>query len=289
MATGKKGIKIVKNVSLSLLAQGMSLTVGFILNLIVPKYIDEYQYAYWHTFLLYVGYVGVLHFGLLDGLVLRYSQYDYEELDKDRIRSEFLALLIIITISWLPLFILGVSSTGLTKTVLILVSFGILTKNIFTYNSYLFQITNRIHEYAFLIIMQRLVLAFLVLLFIFFNQQNFIWYCIADLAGDVAGIFISYFYNKELYFGKILSIKEILQETWLNISSGILLMFANWSAMLSVSGAKMIIEWKWGALVFGKSSFAFSVSNLFMSFILAISIVLFPSLKRNRKTYLHFI
>ena len=34
---------------------------------------------------VHVGYVGVLHFGLLDGIVLRYSQYDYDELDKPRI------------------------------------------------------------------------------------------------------------------------------------------------------------------------------------------------------------
>ena len=36
-------------------------------------------------------------------------------------------------------------------------------------------------------------------------------------------------------------------------------MLANWSAMLIVGGAKMIIQWHWDELVFGKVSFAFSV------------------------------
>ena len=84
--------KFATNVIISLTVQIVSLAVGFVLNLVVPKFIDEYQYSYWQTYLLYVGYVGVLHFGLLDGLVLRYSQYDYEEIDKEAVRSQFKVL-----------------------------------------------------------------------------------------------------------------------------------------------------------------------------------------------------
>ena len=45
----------------------------------------------------------------------------------------------------------------------------------------------------------------------------------------------------------------------------------------------MMIQWHWDVLIFGKVSFAFSVSNLFLSFVSAVSIVLFPSLKRMRE------
>ena len=50
--------------------------------------------------------------------------------------------------------------------------------------------------------------------------------------------------------------------------------------MLLIGSAKMIVQWRWDELVFGKVSFAFSVSNLFLAFVTAISVVLFPSLKR---------
>ena len=86
--------KFATNVIISIAVQIISLAVSVILNLVVPKLIDEYQYAYWHVYVLYVGYVGILHFGLLDGLVLRYSKYDYEELDRERLRSQFKILLI---------------------------------------------------------------------------------------------------------------------------------------------------------------------------------------------------
>lgn len=272
--------QIVKNISISLFAQLLSLLVSFILSMVVPKYLEIYQYAYWHTFLLYVSYVGVLHFGLLDGLILRYSQYDYEELDKIRIRSQFVVLLGISFVASIILVIFGLVNGGLTETLSLLVAFGVLTKNIFTYNSYLFQITNRINKYVLVVIVQRLTYGIVVVLLLVFNQQYFIWYCIADLLGDFAGICLSLFSNRELHFGKVLKLKDNFEETWLNISSGFLLMLSNWSSMLLIGSAKIIVEWKWGALIFGKTSFAFSMTNLFLTFVAAISIVLFPSLKR---------
>ena len=86
--------KFAKNVVYSISAQIISLAVSFVLTLVVPRFIDEFQYAYWQIYVLYVGYVGVLHFGLLDGLVLRYSKYDYEELEKEKLRSQLIILLI---------------------------------------------------------------------------------------------------------------------------------------------------------------------------------------------------
>ena len=88
------GKKLAKNVVVSVFAQIISLLVGFLVNLIVPKFIAESSYANWQTFVLYSSFVGVLHFGLLDGFVLRYSKYDYDELDKPLIRSQFQLLLI---------------------------------------------------------------------------------------------------------------------------------------------------------------------------------------------------
>ena len=89
-----QGKKIRNNILISISVQLVSLLVSFILSFLVPKFINEYQYSYWQMYVLYASYVGILHFGLLDGIVLRYSQYDYEDLDKARIRSQFQILLI---------------------------------------------------------------------------------------------------------------------------------------------------------------------------------------------------
>jgi len=50
--------------------------------------------------------------------------------------------------------------------------------------------------------------------------------------------------------------------------------------MLMIGSAKILIQWRWDELLFGKIAFAFSVSNIFLVFVSAISVVMFPSLQR---------
>lgn len=273
--------RFAKNVVYSLIAQIISLAVSFVLTLIVPKFIDEYQYSYWQSYVLYVGYVGVLHFGLLDGLVLRYSKYDYEELDKARLRSQFIVLLIFTSIITMGMAVISLSVLNYpNKIIFLLVAVGINSKNIVTYSSYMFQITNRIDKYVILIIIQRLTYGVFVAVLLILKVNDFYWFCIADLFGDLVGFSIGAIFNRGLFLGKSLTPKGTFSELKTNVSAGIILMLANWSAMLMIGSAKMIIQWRWDELVFGKVSFAFSVSNVFLVFVTAISVVLFPSLQR---------
>ena len=272
----------VKNgIVFSLFAQLVSLAVSFLLNLIVPKFIDEYQYSYWQTYMLYIAYVGILHFGLLDGIVLRYSQYDYEELDKPRIRSQFQILLWITSFAAISaILVASFFCKEITKTIVILIAISIVSKNLFTYTSYSFQITNRINRYAFLVIAQRAFYGVGIVMLLLFGVEHFYWFCIFDLCSDLFGVLLGARYNKGLYFGRSLSLCETLAEAFVNVRSGIVLLIANWSSVFLVGSAKMMVQWKWDELVFGKVAFAFSVSNLFLTFVTAISVVLFPTLKR---------
>lgn len=164
--------------------------------------------------------------------------------------------------------------------IIILVAIGIVTKNTFYYTSFSFQITNRINIYAALVIVQRAAYAIFVVVLLLAGVNDFYWYCIADLFGDVAGILLGAIFNRGMYFGKGIGLKDCFKECWLNVSSGIMLTIANVSANLIVGGAKMMIQWRWDELIFGQVAFSFSVSNLFLTFVAAISVVLFPSLKR---------
>ena len=282
--------KFTANVIVSLSAQVISMLVSVLTALVVPRFISELQYSYWQMYILYAGYVGVLHFGLLDGLVLRYSRYDYEELDKARIRSQFKIVLAFTGI----LAVIGAAAFGLAlggemRVIFILVSVSIVTKNMVTYGSYLFQITNRISKYAVLTVCQRLAYGGMAVILLCLRVENFYWYCLADIIGDVVGLTIGMAYNKGLYFGKSPAPAEVLKELKANISSGIILMLANWSAALMIGSARILIQWHWGELVFGKVSFAFSLSNVFLVFVTAASVVFLPSLQRTDEKKLPFM
>lgn len=279
--------RLTKNVLISVLVQAISLAISFLLNLAVPKFIDEYQYTYWQTYLLYVGYVGVLHFGLLDGLVLRYSKYDYDELEKDRIRSQFLWLIAFTGLLSLLTAVFSLIRVGGTnRWIIILVAMGIITKNLVTYSLYSFQITNRVSKYALLIMLQKFIYGAIVAVLLLLGVNNFVWFCAADLAGDLIGVLIISRFNRGLYFGKAIPFTQSLKELKSNVSAGIFLMLANWSAMLLLGGAKMFAQWHFDELLFGKISFAFSVLSLFLTFVTTISVVLFPALKRLDETTL---
>lgn len=275
--------KLAKNVILSITAQMFSLLTSFVLGFIVPKFIDEYQYSYWQSFLLYVGYVNVFQFGILDGFILRYSQYDVSELDKPRVRSQFQTLLAINVLCSLIGVLIATAfvKSSVYKWVMIFVCLGIVSKNIFTYHSYVLQSTNRINKYAIIVIAQRLVYAAFIIILLLLKVNDFYLYCIADVVGDIAAIIIGTVFNKGLCFGKGLSFKETCIETRENVSSGILLLVANLSSGLLLGCAKMVTQWRWGELVFGKVSFAFSLFGAFLSFAMAIGVVFFPALKRT--------
>lgn len=273
--------KIAKNVILSIGAQLISLMVSFLLNLVVPKFLTEAQYANWQIYVLYVGYVGILHFGMLDGLMLRYAQYDYEELDKKAFRSQFLFLIILMSVISTSIFCFSIfNMQGEKKIIVCLVALGIIIKNMYTYTSYLFQMTNRIDRYVNVVILDRVCYGIFIVILLFLHVQNFYWYCLADLVSNAVAIIIGAKYNKGLYFGKVNSFKLLASEVYKNTIGGFILLVANWSASFLVDSAKMIIQWNWDKLIFGKISFAYSITNLFMTFITATSIVLFPSLKR---------
>ncbi|MBR9943919.1 hypothetical protein KE502_08805, partial [Clostridiaceae bacterium Marseille-Q3526] len=64
------------------------------------------------------------------------------------------------------------------------------------------------------------------------------------------------------------------------LHAGITLLIANFSSNFIVGSSKIAIQTFWPPLVFGKVAFGFSITNIFLNFVTAISVVLFPSLKR---------
>lgn len=276
------GKSVAKNITLSVLVQAVSLVVGFVMNLIVPKYIDEYQYSYWQTFLLYAQYVGILHFGLIDGIVLRYSQYDYEELDKKAVRSQYVAVMFIDALISIALFASAfLFFSGVNRIIVILVSIVVIPSITHNYVSFTFQTTNRISKYAQYIMLDRCLYCGLVIACLLLGYKNAYWYCVAYISAHFISIFIFGFrYSSKLFFGKLLPLKELKTDLAKTIAAGVWLMIASYSANLVVGFGKMIVQWRWDELTFGKVSLAYSLTTFVLHFVTAISVVLFPSIKR---------
>ena len=276
-----EGKQIKRNVSLTIAVQVVSFVVSLVMNLLLPKFIDEEQYSYWQTFLLYVSYVPLLHLGLLDGIMLRYSQYDYNELDKPLVRSQFtLFLLMEILFAAILVVISFLVENPVAQLIVLFSGIAVISTNVFTYTSYTFQLTNRISKYAKLILLDKLVLGLGVVLLMVIGAKYFYEVCYVYFAAPLVAIVWGYFHNKDLYFGKMVALNRAFGEYKENLSSGMKLLVANLSSMFMVGGAKMVVQWRYDTLLFGQVAFAFNVSNLFLTFVTAASVALFPSIKR---------
>ena len=225
------GKKITKNVFISIATQLISLALSFVMYMVVPKFISEIDYAYWQTFVLYATNVTVLHFGLVDGIALRYAKYDYNELDKKMMRSQF-TIMFALTVFFASVLIVTAffATEGVSRILCVLIAASIITRNIVLYSTYTLQITNRISRYAAVIIAQKLVYGIIAVGLLMANVGEFYWYCIADLIGDLTVVVVSPFVNKGMYLGKTVGVKETFSEAGKNVASGALLLTANYSA-----------------------------------------------------------
>jgi hypothetical protein len=107
----KLGKRFAKNLTFAFTAQGISFLLSVLMSLLVPKMLGVEQFAYWQLFIFYSTYVGLFHFGLSDGIYLRYGGMELENLDKRRIGSQFklmIAWQIIICLICLPIIVYSV-------------------------------------------------------------------------------------------------------------------------------------------------------------------------------------
>lgn len=272
--------KFIRDVSHSIVAQIVSLITGLIISLIVPKYITEIDYSYWQTYLLFATYIGIFHFGIFDGMYLRYGQYNNNEIDKKRYRSQLNFVFIVNIVIALLFAIVGlVFLRNHYRIIVLLVGSAIVIRNVFTYTNYVFQITNRIKNYSFVVITDRLIYLFLIGIFIVIGKHEFYWIVIADLIGVFTSLILGYVMDPTIYRKK--SVFEIeLLETRENFISGYKLLFANLISLSLIGITKLFVILFWNEETFGKIAFSFNLTNIILGFVLAIGIVLFPTLKR---------
>ena len=56
---------------------------GTLLVFLIPRLVSVENYGYWRLFLLYAGYVGLLHFGFADGALLQWAGKSFESFRKE--------------------------------------------------------------------------------------------------------------------------------------------------------------------------------------------------------------
>lgn len=280
-------LNTLKNIAYSFGANLTSLCISIFMVMFVPKFLSIDDYGLWQLFLFYFSYLGFLHFGWEDGIYLRYAGKNYDELNRKTFAGQFygiIALQIILAVL--------VSSIGqilvldpVKRTALIGAVWLAPFVNFNNLCNFIMQITNRIKDYAKLLLTEQVVFFFAVVFFLLvfhWNEFQYMYYAkLFSVVGiSLAGVYLC----RRLLRPRFYPLKQVLAEAGENLLVGSKLMLANIASMLIIGIVRYGISMGWDVATFGKVSLTLGVSNFLMVFINSVSVVFFPIVKRMDET-----
>lgn len=283
-----KAKSVIKNLYYIVAANFATLGISILLNLFVPKLLGVTEYSYWQLYVFYSSYVGFLHVGWIDGIYLKIGGEEYDQLDKRQVGSQFWYLLIFelflsfFVVIWVYLFFLP----SQRSLVLILTAIVSVVTIIKTFVLYIFQSTNRIKEYAKLSRNDRYLYVLFTAIYFLFGGRNFIWLISLDIFSKIIVTIWGMTLMKDILSVKLIKVRLLFPEIMDNINIGSKLMVSNIASTLIIGIIRFFVQQRWSIETFGKLSFTLSLSNMFLTFINAIGIVMFPLLRRTNRNRL---
>ena len=264
-------------------ANFIALIASVFVTFVVPKSLSVEAYGYFQLYLFYVTYSVFLNFGWADGIFLKYGGEYYDNLRKSELSGQILLYNIFeLIISLIIVFGAFAYQGDYNKRIIIIctgVSVILVLPRILL--QYILQSTNRIKEYATLTIVEKIGYVICVAAAIAFGTDQYIFFIVADQIGKICSLVCSAYHCRDLLKAKPDSIDIAFEEAMKNISIGIKLVFANIAGMFIIGIIRLSVEAKWDVVIFGKISLTISISNLLMVFIRAVSLVMFPALRRT--------
>lgn len=251
--------------------------------LVLPKVMTMEDYGIWQLFMFYFSYVGFFHFGWIDGIYLRYGGQNFSALSRKTFGGQFWLLLILLLVEFAIVNILlisGIIKNSILIFVLRVSSIAGVFYIIFAYVNFILQLSDKIKEYARNIILERFFILLLTLICITLIETKYDKVIYVTIMSEFLAMSFGLYTIRDLIFVERDTLYNAMNEAYVNISAGSKLMLANIAGMLILGIIRFAISQEWDIVTFGKVSLTLNISNFLMVFISAVSIVLFPILKR---------
>lgn len=270
------------NLIVAMVAQTVSLILSFLISFVVPKILDVEAYSYWQLFIFYITYVGFFHFGINDGVYLKYGGMNLNEMDKNLVSGQFKILILIqLTLIAIALPVIGISGMEIERCMVwLFVLLYMFVFNLSNFLAYIFQAANLTKWYSYSVILDKLFFMAAVFFLLLIKNEKFEIYIFFYVCGKSLCLVYCIIKGHALIFHKCKDRKLILEELKNSISVGIKLTLSSMASMLILGIGRFVIDSHWGILIFGKISFALSLTTFILAFIQQISMVFFPILRR---------
>jgi len=277
-------LKLLKNISYTFSSNILNVLVSILVILVIPKFIGVYEYGLWQLFIFYFGYVGVLHLGWADGLFLRRGGQKVEDINIGSIMAETILFISYNIILGLSIYIYGLCFSTGDSFIIETLGIAVIVANIRTWITMILQSVGDFKGYAVNLSVQSIVYLALIIVILLLGLADYRFMIIAFLISQFGTCISGFLQLKEIFdFNEPYDFKDAFKEAKLNINSGFKLMIANFTAILIVGVIRFGIQQRWSVSTFGKVSLVLSIANLIMVFINAVSLVLFPTLRRTNQ------
>lgn len=277
--------QLMKNIRYTVIANFITLFISVFITLVVPRKMGVSNYGYFQLYLFYISYASLFHLGIPDGIYLKIGGEFYEDLNASKLKEQLVSLLLISIVfsSIFSVYFLNFSS-GDKQFIYLASIISILISNLKTFFLFILQATNRIKEYARFTRLDRIVFFILIISYVVFSGESFKIIIFFDIISRIIVLVLLSYTLKDLINNRISSKAFIIfMDTLSNILVGGKLMLSYVAGLLIIGVVRFSIEAKWSISTFGKISLVLSISNMMMTFINAVSVVLFPVLRRMKK------
>lgn len=279
-------MRTLKNILQVIISNVSTILCGVLVGFVIPKILTVGDYGMYKIFMLYANYLGILSLGIIDGIVLKYGGYDYEQLDKKKFRGYF-AWYTLLTFGFCLLFVAASAFVNNVEYRHILVALGLylVAVNVLGYYQQISQITQRFREYSNIKLIQSLLNSAIVLVFLFIHVRGgavtYMQYTVVFVLMNIALALWYVISYREIVFGKRESLASCAGEVFGLARKGFPLLVANLCSLLILSLDRQFVSVLFTKEQYATYAFAYSMLALVTVATSAVSTVLYPLLKRQ--------
>lgn len=264
--------------------QALLILSSVVTGFFVPILLGVTEFGFYKIYTLYFTYTSLLHFGFVDGILLKYAGKNYFDLDKEVFRGYFRFFLLFQLLIGGILCLSGILFDNRSYLVICLfLGINMVVTNITTYFQFISQATKRFKEFSkrnIIIACYKIIaIVFLGILRKYSVDISFTNYLVAMLIIDLSMLIWYICKYHDIVFGIRKEFRFIKDDLLSIFKKGIILTVAFQTGHLILCLDRQFVSLLFDVETFAQYSFAYSLVTMFVTIISAFAVVLFPMLK----------
>lgn len=273
---------VYKSIIYSFAAQFVGVLSSVCMSAFIPKVTSVLNFSYWQLFVFYSSFIGLLHFGWVDGMYLRYGGKNLDQINAKSFNSQ-LVLYFAFHLAIVLIGVIVVSCMESTEqTVLFFVLLYIPIKNIYSYFSMTLLSTDNIVKNSKCDILRKgfLVISILSILFCHLEVEYKTIIILFIASEIIPFVPMLKSFGGILHLCDLQPLSQTLREMIDNMSFGWTLTLSNIVSTLVLGVGRFFIKNEWDIITFGKVSLALSMSLFMIMLITQLGLTLFPYIRK---------